>query len=277
MIFPYDKEYPSPSSVSHVLVYGDHAFLPDLVLNYRKAVVWTDTPLVDCNFPHGDNVVFVPASDFVKGVLENCEVKNVTDVIHKPLTLKPVEMEKEYDMVAVLTQPQRKGHESLSRVLRKLDDELDREVTLRLRVHPAIRLFFTGYKKVKVVDIPDTPAYMDFAKEVGKSRVMLFPSYVEGIGMPPIEATVLNQQVVMGNIDATREFVDVKSAGVTDVKLVRLEGTSHWLLYQLYEEEEYLDLLLKALEDERCCVPRLKAEDMKDAEGQWKKVLELFD
>ncbi|AZI75793.1 putative glycosyltransferase [Sulfolobales Beppu filamentous virus 2] len=273
--YPYIQYLPYPD-VKNVLIYGDHAWLPEQIKHYKRVVVWTDTPLVDCNFPIYDNTVFVPASNFVKAVLENCEVKNVTEVIHKPLRLQKRHIVKKYDMVAVLTQFMRKGHESLSRVLKRLDGMLDREVTLKLRVHENIRLFFQGYKNIRLIDIPRTPSYNEYINEVGSARILLFPSYVEGIGYPPIEATQLYQQVIMGDIDATREFVEVKSARVTDVKLVNLPGTNHWFLYQYYDEDEYLDLLIKALQDPDCCRPKLKTPDVLEVEKLFERVVGLL-
>ena len=274
--YEYVQTLPDPTDVKEVLIYGDHAWLPEQVRFYERVVVWTDSPLVDCNFPVYDNTVFVPASNFVKAVLENCGVKNLTGVVHKPLRLSKRHIIKRYDMVAVLTQFMRKGHESLSRVLKKLDAQLEGEVTLKLRVHENIRLFFQGYKHIKLIDIPRTPSYEEYIREVGGARVLLFPSYVEGIGYPPIEATQLHQQVVMGDIDATREFVDVKSARLTDVELVSLPFSNHWFLYQYYDEDEYLELLIKALQDPDCCRPKLKTPDVLEVEKRFKEVIELL-
>ncbi|AXQ00101.1 putative glycosyltransferase [Sulfolobus filamentous virus 1] len=274
--YEYVNEYPSPSQVPKLIVIGDHIFLPQIATRYEKVVMWTDTPLVDCNFIKSDNIVFVPASNFVKAILENCEVKNITEVVHKPMTVRNLDVKKEYDLVTVLTQPFRKGHDILGRVLRKLDNMTDKTVTLRLRVHQDIRLFFTNFKKIKITDIPETSNYVDFLKEVGKSRVMLFPSQVEGIGYPAIESVVLNQQLIMGDIDATREFVNVKSARLTDVKLVLSPNTNHWFLFQYYDEDEYLELLMKALNDEKVCKPTIKTEDIFYVEELYKKVFEFI-
>ena len=264
-----------PSGVDRIVVNGDHVFLDPVVTTYKHVVVWDDTPLVDCDFVRSDNIVFVPASEFVKEILENCEVKNVTEVIHKPLIVPQVSQYKKYDMVAVLTQPQRKGHEVLSRVLHKLDSELERDLTLLLRVHDDIRLFFTNFKHIKVIDLKKTPTYADFLNEVGKARVMLFPSHDEGIGYPPMEAVSLNQQLIMGDIDATREFVSVKSAGFVDAKLEELYYAKHYFLIQLYDEDEYLELLRKALGDAKCCRPELKSTDVTNWEGLYKRVFEI--
>ncbi len=108
-----------------------------------------------------------------------------------------------------------------------------------------------------------------------KYRIILFSSYDEGIGLPAIESALYGQQLVMGDIRATNEFVDARFAPVVEYKVVKHGIMDKHFLYQIWDEEEFYTILLKELEDPSYNVARLRDKRVIDYDWIYRKLKEV--
>jgi len=260
-----------------VIAYGDPHVMPMHKLKGHEVYVMFDTPLIDCTGLE-KGWVYMPSSKFDKEILEICGMKDVTEVIPKPMAFFPelTKTEREFDLYVNLSQPERKGHDKLSEVLKNLDKELDRKVTMVASVPFNIMNYFMGFNNIKVRFKPaGSLKYYDHVKQMVKHRIIIFSSYDEGIGLPAIESALYNQQLVMGDIRATNEFVDARFAPVIEYKVVKHNVLNKHFLYQIWDEEEFYTLLLKELEDPSYNIARLKDKRVIDYDWIYRKLKEV--
>ncbi len=259
-----------------VVVYGDANVMNLSGLNTDKVFVMHDSPLIDCYTISrlNQNWTWIPSSNFDKEILENCNVKNITEVIPKPYKLYEfTKSPKKYDLMINLTQPQRKGHDRLVKVLENLDKFISRPLNILAIVPAEIQIFFLRFENLKITfRIPASRPMSEHLSEISSARINLFSSYVEGIGLSPIESALLNQQLVMGDIEATNEFVEGNFADIVEYKVVQWHPNPHYFLFQIWDQTQFLDLTLKALEDPSFNIPKLIRPEILDFDYLWNRI-----
>jgi len=267
------------SFTKKVIAYGDPHVMPMDRLKGHEVYVMVDTPLIDCTGLDKE-WVYIPSSEYNKEILEVCDMKNVTEVIPKPMAYYP-ELKyfpRKYELYVNLTQPERKGHEKLSKVLHKLDGELDRKITMMASIPGNIINYFLGFKNI---DIKIKPAgsmkYYDHLEQMLQYRIMIFSSYDEGIGLPAIESALYAQQLVMGDIRATNEFIEARFAPVVEYKVIGHNILGKHFLLQIWDEDEFYEILRKALDDPTFNVPKLKDRRVVDYNWIYMKLKEVVD
>jgi len=262
-----------------MIVFGDPHVMPMDRLKNHEVYLMFDTPLIDCD-GLDKNWVYLPSSEYDKEILETCGLKNVTEVIPKPMAFFPelVNIKREYELYVNLTQPERKGHEKLSKILHELDRELNHKIQMVASIPFNIMNYFMGFKNIEVRFKPaGSLKYYDHIKQMLQYRIIIFSSYDEGIGLPAIESALYGQQLVMGDIRATNEFVDAKFAPVVEYKVVKHSVMDKHFLYQIWDEEEFYTLLLKELEDPSFNVPKLKDKRVIDYDWIYRKLKEVVE
>jgi len=138
--------------------------------------------------------------------------------------------------------------------------------------------YFMGFNNIEVRFKPaGSLKYYDHIKQMVKHRIIIFSSYDEGIGLPAIESALYGQQLVMGDIRATNEFVDAKFAPIVEYKVVKHTVLDKHFLYQIWDEEEFYTLLLKELEDPTFNVARLKDKRVIDYDWIYEKLKEVVE
>jgi len=267
------------SFTKKVIVYGDPHVMPMNKLRDHEVYVMIDTPLIDCNGLDKD-WLYIPSSTYNKEILETCDIKNVIDVIPKPMAYYP-ELKgspHKHELYVNLTQPERKGHEKLSNVLHKIDKELDRKITMMASIPGNIITYFLGFKNI---DIKVKPAgsmkYYDHLKQMLKYRILIFSSYDEGIGLPAIESALYGQQLVMADIRATNEFVEARFAPVVEYKVTKHSMLNKHFLLQIWDEDKFYEILRKTLDDPTFNIPKLKDRRVIDYDWIYRKLKEVVD
>jgi hypothetical protein len=207
-------------------------------------------------------------------------MKNVTEVIPKPMAYYPElkGIKSKYELYVNLTQSERKGHEKLGDILHKLDGELDHKITMLASIPGNIITYFLGFKNI---DIKIKPAgsmnYYDHLKQMLQYRIMIFSSYDEGIGLPAIESALYGQQLVMGDIRATNEFVEARFAPIVEYKVAKYAPLNKHFLLQIWDENEFYEILRKALDDPTFNIPKLKDRRVVDHDWIYRKLKKVVD
>ena len=267
------------SFMKKVIAYGDPHVMPMQKLVGHEVYVMIDTPLIDCNGLNKD-WVYIPSSEYNKEILEACDIKNVTEVIPKPMAYYP-ELKgspRKYELYVNLTQPERKGHEKLSNILHKLDGELDHKITILASIPGDIVPYFLGFKNINVKVKPaGSLKYYEHLKQMLQYRILIFSSYDEGIGLPAIESALYNQQLVMGDIRATNEFVEARFAPVVEYRVAKHMPLNRHFLLQIWSEDDFYEILRKALDDPTFNIPKLKDRRAIDYDWIYRKLKEVVD
>ena len=267
------------SFTKKVIAYGDPHVMPMHKLKGHEVYVMIDTPLIGCTGLEQD-WVYIPSSQYNREILEACDLKNVTEVIPKPMAYYPElkGSQHKYELYVNLTQPERKGHEKLSLVLHKLDGELDRRVTMLASIPGNIIQYFLGFRNIEIrVKQAGSMKYYDHLKQMLQYRILIFSSYDEGIGLPAIESALYGQQLVMGDIRATNEFVEARFAPVVEYRVTSHSVMNKHFLLQVWDEDEFYEILRKALDDPTFNVPKLKDKRVIDYEWIYKKLKEVVE
>jgi len=267
------------SFTKKVIAYGDPHVMPMHKLKGHEVYVMVDTPLIDCTGLDKD-WVYIPSSEYNREILEVCEMKNVTEVIPKPMAYYPElkQTKRKYELYVNLTQPERKGHEKLSNVLRKLDGEIDRKIIMMASIPGNIVSYFLGFRNIGIrVKPAGSMKYYDHLKQMLQYRILIFSSYDEGIGLPAIESALYGQQLVMGDIRATNEFVEARFAPVVEYRVASHSVMNKHFLLQVWDEDEFYEILRKALDDPTFNVPKLKDRRVIDYNWIYRKLKEVVD
>ncbi len=221
-----------PLYADNVVFYGDWHVVDINAIHAKKIVYMHDTPLIDCDVkPSG---VILPSSKWNAEMLENCGIK-YDDYVAKPMFIPEVKVQKKYDLLINLTQPERKGHELLFDVLKRLQRKykiamiLARDLTFN---HPNVELFTAG-----------SLTYKQVIELTASSKAALFTSYDEGIGLPPIEAAYLGLDLIISDAKAHNQFVDGTRIPITDIKIVKHSVMNKHFLYQYWDQDYLLEVL----------------------------------
>jgi len=170
----------------------------------------------------------------------------------------------------------RKGHEKLSNILHKLDGEIDRRITMMASIPGNIVPYFLGFRNIEIKVKPaGSMKYYDHLKQMLQYRILIFSSYDEGIGLPAIESALYGQQLVMGDIRATNEFVEARFAPVVEYRVANHSIMNKHFLLQVWDEDEFYEILRKALDDPAFNVPKLKDRRVIDYDWIYKKLKEV--
>jgi len=262
------------SFTKKVIAYGDPHVMPMEKLKGHEVYMMIDTPLIDCTGLDKE-WVYIPSSEYNREILEVCGMKNVTEVIPKPMAYYPElkDIKRRYELYINLTQPERKGHEALSKILHKVDGELDHKVTMMASIPGNIIHYFLGFKNIEIRFKPaGSMDYYDHLKQMLQYRILIFSSYDEGIGLPAIESALYGQQLVMGDIRATNEFVEARFAPIVEYKVVRHSMLDKHFLLQVWDEDEFYELLWKALDDPTFNIPKLRDRRLIDYDWIYRKL-----
>ena len=119
--------------------------------------------------------------------------------------------------------------------------------------------------------------YYDHLKQMLQYRILIFSSYDEGIGLPAIESALYGQQLVMGDIRATNEFVEARFAPVVEYKVARHSVMDKHFLLQIWDEDKFYEILRKALDDPTFNIPKLKDRRVIDYNWIYRKLKEVVD
>ena len=265
------------SFTKKVIAYGDPHVMPMHRLKGHEVYVMIDTPLIDCTGLEQE-WVYIPSSKYNREILEVCEMKNVTEVIPKPMAYYPElkGTKRKYELYVNLTQPERKGHEKLSNILHKLDSEIDRRITMMASIPGNIVPYFLGFRNIEIKVKPaGSMKYYDHLKQMLQYRILIFSSYDEGIGLPAIESALYGQQLVMGDIRATNEFVEARFAPVVEYKVAGYSVMGKHFLLQVWDENEFYEILRKALDEPTFNIPKLRDRRVIDYDWIYKKLKEV--
>jgi len=254
-----------------VVLYGDPHVIDYPKIHSKNVIVMHDTPLFDCDiYKENPDWLWLPSSRLNKEIIEECGTKNYGDILHKPMIIPDVgEVEKRFDYVVNLTQPFRKGDDKLAKILK----QVQREVSMLLIMPKSNWKNFENIKNVKITfREPKYKNYTDVLIEMKSAKTMIFPSYIEGIGLPPIEAYKLGVDIIMSDGSAHNEFVRGVMVPTVDIDAVIEPNLKKHFMYQ-YWDEEYM---YKVIEDDIHEKPTLLEPDVFDAVGLGSKLISYF-
>lgn len=258
-----------------VLGYGDVLIIPRHLLRRSNVVFWHDSPLA--YYPpevRNSGWQFLVASRYNMELMEYYGVKNIT-YLPKPVVIPPfAPRQKSYDICTVLTQDRRKGADQFLRVLYMLDKSLEERKVVYAKVHDGI---FEVLKNARferltlVLDRVSDESYSEVMSKLSACNLFVFPSNVEGIGLPPIEAALIKVPVIMGDIRATNEFIDAEIVRIRDVEVEKYLQLGNFFILQRFDEREMAEKILAG----RVKAPALKERLMTDLDALAQKVAEF--
>jgi len=254
-----------------VVLYGDPHVIDYPKIHSKNVIVMHDTPLFDCDiYKENPDWLWLPSSRLDKEIIEECGTKNYGDILHKPMIIPDVgEVEKRFDYVVNLTQPFRKGDDKLAKILK----QVQREVSMLLIMPKSNWKNFENIKNVKITfREPKYKDYTDVLIEMKSGKTMIFPSYIEGIGLPPIEAYKLGLDIIMSDGSAHNEFVRGVMVPTVDIDVAIEPNLKKHFMYQ-YWDEEYM---YKVIEGDIHEKPTLLEPDVFDPVGLGSKLISYF-
>ncbi len=264
-----------PVTGAKLLGYGDVLVLPRHVFRRKGVVFWHDSPLA--YYPpevRNSGWQFLVASKYDIELMEYYGVKDIT-YLPKPVVIPPyTPRQKSYDICTVLTQDRRKGADQFVRVLQMLDRSVDERKVVYAKVSNGIFETLKGMRLERltlVLDRVSDESYSEVISKLSACNLFVFPSNVEGIGLPPIEATLLKVPVVMGDIRATNEFVDAEFVRIRDVEVEKYPPLGNFFILQRFDEREMVEKILAG----KVKAPTVKESLMLDLEKLAQKVAEF--
>jgi glycosyltransferase involved in cell wall biosynthesis len=221
----------------NVVVYGDWHVMPIGNVHAKRIVYMHDTPLIDCDVkPNG---VILPSSKWDAEILENCGIHH-DGYVPKPMFIPTVRSSNRFDLFINLTQPERKGHDLLINVLKKVSTSYKIGMILPKDLIPQ----FSEIRNHKITYyVTGTMSYEQVIELTASAKTLVFTSYDEGIGLPPIEASYLGLNVVISDARAHNEFVDGTKIPITDMKIVKHSVLNKHFLYQIWDDEYLYEVL----------------------------------